>query len=189
MKIKFEPHICEACNQTTEYILPIDRGTVDILRAISVAIGRKGINAIHPRKEIEREKSDIENGFLNSNQVGNLSRPRFHGLIASLDGAAGNYCLTRKGAKFLRGEPVPRYAIISKSEGHQKGYFHPDELVCTINDFKNPDEYWEAINYEIEDGRVIKTQPCPSCGKTTSIDDVKDFGKCLSCDKLELSTN
>lgn len=155
MKIKFEAPVCEACSQTTQYVLPIDRGTVDILRAISVAIGRKGINAIHPRKEMEREKAAVGMGFLTSNQVGNLSRPRFHGLIASLDGAAGNYCLTKKGAKFLRGEAIPRYAIVSKSEGHNIGYFHPEELVCRIADFKDPEEYWEGIGYDIEDGKII----------------------------------
>lgn len=192
MKIDFEPHVCESCNQTTEYILSVDRGTVDIVRAIAVAIGKKGINAIHPRKEMERDKADIGMGLLTSNQVGNLSRPRFHGLIASLDGGAGNYCLTRKGAKFLHGGYIPRYAIISKSEGHQIGYVNPEELTCCISDYKDPEEYWEAINYEIHNGQIIRPDEkalCPQCGFPTTNGDLKDFGKCLSCDKLDTRIN
>lgn len=146
---KYTPEKCGCCNQNTTYLLAIDRGTVAIVKAIARFIQNKGINAVHPRKEMEGH-------YLTSNQVGNLSRPRFHGLVAKVEGEAGNYCLTRKGAAFLRGERVPRFAIVSKSEGKQVGYFEPENYSATVHDFNNSGEYWEGINYEITEGRVLQ---------------------------------
>lgn len=145
---KYEPEKCECCGQTTTYLLGLDRGTTEIVKQIARFIGKKGINRVHPRKEIEGHG-------LSSNAVGNLSRPRFHGLIARVDGEAGNYLLTRKGAKFLRGEPVQRYAIISKAEGKQIGYFDPENNQVTIQELQRSGDYWEGINYDITEGYVI----------------------------------
>jgi hypothetical protein len=149
-KIKYVPEMCECCGQSTTYILAIDHGTSDILKKIARFIGKKGVNAVHPRKE-------MEGIYLTSNQVGNLSRPRFHGLIAAVRDNPGNYLLTPKGAKFLRGEPVPKYAIISKAESRQIGYFEPDLYKATVLDFDDPSEYWEGINYEVIEGDIIKS--------------------------------
>lgn len=159
--IKYQPEVCTCCGQTTTYLLGIDRGTVDILKAISVAIQRKGINIIHPRKEMEVHgnvdyQTMVSVGMLTSNHVGNLSRPRFHGLIARVRGEPGNYCMTTKGAQFLHDVDVPRFAIVSKAEGHQIGYYRPDEYRVTIKDFRPDHEYWLGINYQIVDGRIVK---------------------------------
>lgn len=150
MKTEYKPEICECCNQSTTYLIAIDRGTVDIVKAIARFIGTKGINAVHPRKEMEGK-------YLTSNQVGNLSRPRFHGLIAHLDGESGNYVLTRKGSDFLRGKVIPKYAIVSKSEGKQIGYFEPETEKVSIHSFNQTGDYWEGIGYEITEGQVINT--------------------------------
>lgn len=147
-KLGYIPDICPACKQSCTYVIGLDRGSVDIVKAIARFIGQKGINAVHPRKE-------MEGTHLTSNQVGNLSRPRMHGLIAHLKGERGNYLLTKKGAMFLKGEPIPRYAIISKAEGHQVGYFNPETLTCRISDFNADGDYWQGISYDIEEGRVI----------------------------------
>lgn len=144
-KINYKPEYCSCCGQTTTYLLPIDRCTVEIMFAIAKFISRKGINSVHPRKE-------MENIYLSSNQVGNLSRPRFHGLIAKVKGVSGNYCLTKKGAAFLRGEKVPKYAIISKSEKHQIGYYEPEDHMVT---YKDVVEWVENINFDIVNGEVI----------------------------------
>jgi hypothetical protein len=150
LKLGYIPDICPACKQSCTYVVGLDRGSVDIMKAIARFIGQKGINAVHPRKE-------MEGTYLTSNQVGNLSRPRMHGLIAHLKGERGNYCLTKKGALFLRGESIPRYAIISKAEGHQVGYFNPETLTCRISEYNESGEpYWEGINYDIEEGRIIQ---------------------------------
>jgi hypothetical protein len=163
----YQPEVCPHCGQTTTYLLPVDRGTVDILRAIAVAIYRKGINVIHPRKEMENKlvagvsyKDMIKEGMLTSNDVGNLSRPRFHGLIAHVKGNPGNYCLTTKGAWFLKGRSIPRFAIISKSEHCQVGYYMAEEQTITIKDLVYEDEaYWQGINFDIVEGRIVKELP------------------------------
>lgn len=146
--IVFSPKTCSACGQSEEYLLPIDNGTVDIVKMIARYIDSKGINVVHPRKEIEGHG-------LTSNQVGNLSRPRFHGLIARV--AKGNYCLTTKGAKFLNGMRVEKYAIVSKVEKRNVGYLQEGGFV-TVHDFNGDGEYWEGINYEIEGGIIIRSK-------------------------------
>lgn len=150
-KIKYEPEICDHCGQTKTYLLGLDHGTADIVVAIAKKIGQKGINIVHPRKE-------MEGLVLSSNQVGNLSRARFHGLIAHVKNKKGNYLLTRKGASFLRGETIPRFAIVSKAEGHQVGYFKEDILTTTIRELLQG-EYWEGINYDIVEGEVFHRLP------------------------------
>jgi hypothetical protein len=146
-KIQYTPDVCNCCNQTTTYLLSVDVGTVDIVKAIARFIDKKGINCVHPRKELEGIS-------LSSNQVGNLSRPCSHGLIAKVRGQAGNYLLTRKGSAFLNGAEIPRHAIISKSEKRQVGYYMQEAEVCVVGDFYNG-EYWEGINYEIREGQVF----------------------------------
>ena len=150
---QYIPEVCEHCNQTKTYTLDIDRGTVEILKAISTFIRQKGINVVHPRKEMEGE-------YLSSNQVGNLSRARFHGLIAKVQGNAGNYLLTHKGSQFLNGKKILRTAIISKAEGHQIGYYETgDENVdyCSVHEFADPEKpYWEGCGYQISEGNVIE---------------------------------
>ena len=168
---KYKPEKCEHCGQSLTYLLAVDRGTVDIMKAISVAIKRKGINVIHPRKEIEisgREVSYQEmvtEGLLTSNQIGNLSRPGFHGLIAKVKGHPGNYSLTGKGMAFLHGASISKFAIISKSSKRQIGYWEPIKFQCTLKDFRPDQEYWEIPDWEIKEGRVIKELPIPTVEK------------------------
>jgi hypothetical protein len=161
-KSNYTPERCEHCGQTKTYLLAIDPGTADIVRAISAAIRQKRENEIHPRKEMEVEGwSDYQDmirlGHMTSNMVGNLSRARFHGLIARIKGRAGWYCMTTKGAKFLRGATVHRFAIVDKTTGHQVGYWG-DEVI-SIQQLRGVAEYWEKIDYFIEDGQIVFDQP------------------------------
>lgn len=151
-KLGYMPDICPCCKQSCTYLICLDHGSVDTLKAISFFIRSKGINVVHPRKEMEKI------GLLTSNQVGNLPKLKKHGLIASVRGERGNYLLTRKGADFLKGSVIPRYAIISKVEKHQLGYFAPEILTCAINDFNADGEYWSGIDYEIIEGNIIHNE-------------------------------
>lgn len=151
-EINYNPPVCDSCHQSLTYLLPVDRGTFEIVKAIAVFIGQKGINRVHPRKEMEGE-------YLTSNQVGNLSRARFHGLIARVRDEKGNYLLTRKGAQFLRGEAIPKYAIISKVDHKNAGYFEEQKLTVTVRDLIGKEERWEGINFTIEEGRVVRDLP------------------------------
>lgn len=166
MSVKnFKPEKCHYCDQSIEYLVPVDAGTVAILKSIAVKIGNKKQNIVHPRKEMETSNKTltipdlVREGMLTSNMVGNLSRPRMHGLIAKIDGAPGNYCLTTKGARFLRGEiTISKYAIRDKRTGHTKGYFEEDTLIVHIDDFNNDKAggLWEGIGYEIREGKVYE---------------------------------
>jgi hypothetical protein len=168
----FTPEVCECCGQTTQLLYPIDAGTADIVKAVAVAVGNKGINMVHLRKELEVDAKEwnygrmLREGVLTSNHIGNGTRPRKHGLIAfaSIDGKReiGNYLLTKKGAAFLRGESVPKYAIQNKVTGHIEGYWKPNVYRVTIHDLWRKDtDRWEGIDFDIEEGRIIHDLPEP----------------------------
>ncbi len=169
MDDKFVSPVCSHCNQTTQYDLGVDRGTVDILKAIATKIRLKGENAVHPRNEMEvsvREHLDYKDmvtmGVLTSNQINNLSRARYHGLIAKIDDRPGFYCLTQKGERFLAGEAIPRTAIIDKAKKMTIGYWHEERISppwwVTIKDFKPDQEYWEGMKFTISAGKVVPRQ-------------------------------
>lgn len=162
---EYEEEHCPHCGQDITYILPVDRGAVEILIAISVAIRNKGINCIHPRKEMEIISNDydleriLEEGKLTSNQINNLTRLRAHGLIAHHQTEKGNWVLTTKGIDFLNGKEIPRFAIMNKAKGIQDGYWMEEKYSCVIQNFLAAEDYWEGINYVIEGGRVIVDAP------------------------------
>ena len=186
---KYTSDKCECCGQTKTYLLPVDRGTVDILKSIARAILKKGINVIHPRKEMEIDPNRfspgafdydlmVKEGHLTSNMVGNLSRPRFHGLIAKVKNEPGNYCLTSKGGDFLKGESIPKYAVIDKTTGHKKEYWLSEKYRVTIKDFSSDEEYWEGLDYVIRAGRVIE-----------KIEEKKDYYSDLQASKAAKQQN
>ena len=157
---KFNPKICQCCSQTEEYLMTIDAGTCDIVRAISAAIRRKGENCIHPRKEMEMSKNQLDyshmirEGYLTSTMVGNLSKARSQGLIAQVEGKPGCYCLTHKGAEFLKGASIPKYAIMSKVTGHNIGYWHENDQRVKMKDLIKSGDYWE-IDFNIFGGKIM----------------------------------
>ncbi|MCX6785949.1 MAG: hypothetical protein NTZ18_03820 [Candidatus Komeilibacteria bacterium] len=128
----FKPTTCERCGQSENYLLGLDKGTVKIVLAMLNAISAKGKNEIHPAREMDC--SGNKKWFLT-----NLSRPRFHGLIAYIDGKPGYYCLTRKAGQFLHGKAIPQYAIISKVTGHQEGYFEAERCLVTLRELLKGD--------------------------------------------------
>jgi hypothetical protein len=152
MQVTYHAEKCPCCGQSLTYVIPIDKGTTEILKAMIRAIKNKGKNEIHPRNEME-----IHNDFdsiLSSIQTGNLSRPRFHGLIAKIKERPGYYCITNKGVSFLKGQSVPKYAIVSKKTARNIGYYEEEKYQVTIKDFLNSDERWEFPDVEIRGGEV-----------------------------------
>lgn len=137
--VKYKPEKCECCGQSTTYLLGLDRGSFTILRKLLDGVSQKGINQIHPTRDLTftgREK------WL----VTNISRPRKHGLIAFIEEKKGYYCLTRKAGQFLRGKSIARYAIISKKEQRTLGYWEPDVFQVTAQELLKNDElpFWEG---------------------------------------------
>ena len=136
---RYKPQTCEHCKQTTTYILGLDRGSFLILRKLLAGVIAKGVNEVHPTRDLVFSAKEK---WLPSN----VARPRKHGLIAFIDGKKGYYALTRKAGKLLRGTPIPRYAIISKSENRTLGYFEPDKYQVTARELLKSDEIpmWEG---------------------------------------------
>lgn len=162
---KFNPKVCSCCGQTEEYIISLDAGAADIVMAIAAAIRKKGENKVSPRSEMEVSKKQmtemgyhrmVREGYLTSNMVGNLSKARSHGLIARVE--SGSYCLTTKGADFLKGSPVPRNAVISKVTGHNIGYWHEFYDKVTIRELMRSGSYWE-IDFTIRDFKILVDAP------------------------------
>lgn len=168
-KPKYEKEICSECGQFKTYLLPLDRGTATIVKAFSTAVRNKGINIIHPTKEMEVPAKEwsyeraIHAGVLTSTQIGNFTRARVHGLIARVKGEAGNWCLTTKGSQFLKGQKVPQFAIIRKSKAgersHKDEYFEPEKFQIDIYELSKQEEVWMGIDFEIQEGRIVEDLP------------------------------
>lgn len=170
---KYQPEKCAGCGQNKTYVLAIDQGTVDIVKATATAIRLKGINCVHPTKEMEvprlmwNRHYAFSEGKLTSTQIGNMTRARIHGLLARVKDEPGNWCLTRKGAEFLRGQPVPKFAVVRKvrddDASHNECYWKPETYQVKIDQYqKGP--YWEGYNYQIVEGRVVPAEARPLPG-------------------------
>ena len=78
------------------------------LRKFATGVGRKGVNEIHLRHDLI---GDIQ---LNTDELNNMSKLRFHALIAHMDNRDGTrkvgyWLLTRRGSQFLKGNiSIPR---------------------------------------------------------------------------------
>ena len=170
---KYQKEICECCGQTKTYTTAMSKAGANIVKAFQVAIGKKGINVIHPGKEMvvaAREWSInrmLQDGSITPQMWKNLTQIKQHGLIARVKGEVGNYLLTTKGAKFLRGERIAKYAIISKVDKRNIGYWLPDEETVCFKEFIDDDPNWELMDYDIVEGRVVKTLPIKEVGQST----------------------
>lgn len=151
-----EKQKCHACGQTIDYVLDMDRGSCSILKELAKFIRAKGINAVHPNKEMVK----IPNPILSARQLDNIVRLKFHGLVAHLDGERGNYALTRKGLAFLNGEPIPKSVTIKKKAEGERAHvvLRSDKLVTIADIDKEWGPWWSSNGYEIHEGRVIYAQ-------------------------------
>lgn len=144
----FTPHVCPTCTQTTDYLLSLDRGSALIVLALYNAVRIKNENRVHIVREMicrpDEFSDDVTmalNGKMTLRMNGNASRPRYHGLTAFVDQGSGEYLITPKGAKFLRGEPVQRTAVINKITHSKKCYLEDDGFV-TFRELLANDPHW-----------------------------------------------
>ncbi len=148
--LDLEENVCPHCGQRIAYRSAVSKGHVRVLRVIVKLIQQKGVNVVHVEKEL------VQAGLLTGNQGRNCTHMVRLGLLAHLQGETGNYVLTDKAMRFLNGEPIPKYVIVSKrTEG--KGSHtvtHSKELV-SISAFSKKGEEWEVPGFEIKAGRVI----------------------------------
>lgn len=161
-KEKFEIPVCEHCGQTTEVLYSLDHGTADLVKAVLVRIKLKGENKVHLRDEMEINKRDwtytrlLNEGMITSTMAQNCIRAHKHGLLAQVKGETGVWCLTRKGAAFLRGGVVPKFVIQDKRTKRITGYWKPEKYTITVDELKNPENpYWEKTSFDVIDGRLV----------------------------------
>jgi hypothetical protein len=150
-----EQHTCPTCGQSISYELGVDKGSCDILKKIAKVIGAKGINAVHPNKEMAKA------GMLTARQLDNIVRLKFHGLVAHIDGEPGNYCLTNKAFEFLGGEPIPKTVVVMKRTKGKRAHViaHSDEEITIDSLDIEWGPYWSSNGYQIKQGRVIMEPP------------------------------
>lgn len=161
-KQKYEKEKCHACGQTTTYALTLDRGTLNIVKAIASKIRIKGQNIVHPMKEMVVNPRGFDynrvlQGEMTPNMYSNMKHATAHGLIAKVKGYPGNYCLTTKGANFLKGQVVERTAIRSKVTKHTIGYLSDDFI--DLQQLEKLSDFWQGLDYEVVEGTVQLTYP------------------------------
>ena len=141
---------CECCGQTTTYASKVNKGMATFLHEISKAVQSSGKNDI-------TMKDLLKSGQITHSQYDNRSHLRCHGFIASI--GVNRYCLTKKGAAFLRGEPVEAVAIVEKKTHSNVGYLSDADGVIYMTTIKEihrgKEGYWDGWNYEIINGEPI----------------------------------
>lgn len=166
--MKYKKEVCSHCQQTTTYALKINKGLVDLLMAFANAVKIRGNDIVATKiicpTRITDRITRMERGWITDVQYSNLSHLRYHGLIASI--GTNRYCLTSKGASFLRGEEVEAVAIVNKAQKMNIGYLADDNgkiyrtNMKTV--FKGKDGYWDGWDYEIVNGQLIRRTPQPA---------------------------
>lgn len=164
--MKFKAHTCDGCGQTKDYALPLSRGLAMATIAFYNAVQRLDRNRIHVAKDMVRPIEDfhgldpkrayhrmVEAGYMTFRMEGNLSFLHRHGIVASGD-EPGVWILTKKGGAFLRGEEVPRVAIVSKVTGHQQGYWDEGGMT-TISQLLKASTVWWSAPITVSDSETI----------------------------------
>lgn len=146
--MKFTPHTCPQCRQTTNYDVTLSRGSATFLIAFYNAVRRLDQNIIHFGDDMVRDPKDfnnlrdmVEGGWCThkmSEAFGTVLHR--HGLIAST--GRNQWLLTRKGADFLRGEEIWKTAIADKTTGHQSGYWEFSGKVKLTTLLKTDQPWW-----------------------------------------------
>lgn len=154
MKINDPENVCPTCHQSIAYKSAVNRGLCEALKKILAYIEKKGVNAVHLRKELSSQ------GVITDSQHRNIEAHGVRlGLVAHIENEPGNYCLTTKGMDFLNGEPIPRYAMVQKrTEDAGSHTILVSAETCTMRDFLRKGDYWEVPGVYIQEGRVIKAK-------------------------------
>lgn len=164
----FKADTCTHCLQTTQVLYALDAGTADIVKAVAIRIHIKGENSVHLTNEMMVANKDfsrhrmLAEGVLTYSMRNNTIKAHKHGLLAKIRGKEGYWCLTSKGARFLKGERVPKYAIRSKVTKHIEGYYLAETENITIQELQHSTElYWVHTAFDIVDGRYMPREQAP----------------------------
>ena len=137
------PDVCPACHQSCTYLIEVNEHITALMIRISKLVDAKGINIFNPAQELESSKSWV-------------SKAKLIGFI-SKDGR--NYKISSLGLSFLKGDPVPRYTVVSKALRREVGHFNPDVLTCAISDFRPFPVEWSGLRFDLINNDVVRHQP------------------------------
>lgn len=165
--MRYTAHTCDQCGQTKDYALPLSRGLAMATIAFYNAVQRLRRNRVHVAKEMVRPIEDfwgddpkkayhrmVEDGYMTFRMEGNLSFLHRHGIVAAAGDEAGVWILTKKGGAFLRGDEVPRVAIVSKVSGHQEGYWDEGGMT-TISELLKASTVWWSAPITVNENETI----------------------------------
>ncbi len=162
----YHPTVCECCDQALDYRVGLSKGHVRLMAKFAAAIRAKGINAVVPSKELATGKWGIP---FTVTEMKALSQVRLHGLLAMSREHAGNWLLTTKGADFLRGRSIPRYALVLKrnkaTSEHTTGYWEAERNMITAGELLKEGEYWRHIDFIVHESRIIYEKDLPKVGE------------------------
>jgi hypothetical protein len=147
-----EFEVCEHCGQTTQYEEILCKGLVDVLSIIAQYIIKKGINAVHISKELEKIQ------LLTPTQGKVAHSLHWWGLIEPVVGNPGNWSLTQIGLCFLQNKVnIPHSLLLKKKTwNNQPIVISESEERLHITDIKNANvSYWEANTSRILGGNII----------------------------------
>lgn len=164
--IKYQPKSCESCQQTTDYVSKLNKGMASFLVTFARAVTIKAENRVRlteimvdPKTpEWSSAQKRAAEGKITQTQYNNFSHLCRHGLIVNVE--TGVFVLTKKGAAFLRGEPVERAAVVEKRTHSNIGYVADADGKIVMTDIwevmKSRDGWWSGWNYDIaDDGSLV----------------------------------
>jgi len=120
-----------------------------MLVIISEFIEKKGVNVVHPQKEL------FAQGLFTVAQRVNMTVLGDHGLVAKHT-EHGNWVLTRRGVEFLNGSIIWKVVAVEKATKKTLGHIE-SEGKTTLKELLGKDApYWQGLGYTIESGRVVR---------------------------------
>jgi len=140
---------CECCSQRLYKPAVLSKGYAKMLVIISEFIEKKGVNVVHPEKEL------FKLGLFSVAQRVNMTVLGDHGLVAKHE-SHGNWVLTRKGVDFLNGSEIWKVAAVEKATKRTVGHIEKEGKTTLKKLLGKNAPYWQGLGFTIESGRVIR---------------------------------
>jgi predicted transcriptional regulator len=151
-KPDFEERICDTCHQRITYVTTLSKAHAMIMVAFARAVAKKGVNIVHPHKEL------VVDGEITSSMRNNITPLRNHELLKPDDTEPGNWNITEKGRNFLQGASVPRWAVVNEITSNRECYLLEEgnpNCWTTIGELLQRPDFWEGFNFEFVEGRKV----------------------------------
>lgn len=151
---------CQGCGRAMGgYEISITKGMINALRKLIKAVRDKGENSIHLSDDTKGKPYELTHSEIN-----NITRLRFHGLVAKVyEGSgeskkrkSGHWLVTRRAASFIKGEmTLPRAVWIFNDHIVDRG---TEEQITIKQILGEAGNYWDTIDdINYREAQVSKT--------------------------------